>query len=109
MIANLPSSCSKPSGLTRDGKGKKIDSDADFVAPAEELRRLLSDNSPPAEQSQTFGPAAPLPAAAASIPVESVCVMCMSSLRSVVLIPCGHLAVCQSCYSRVYQCQSAAR
>ena len=81
---------------------KKIDSDADFVARAGELRRHRTDNNPPPEPSQTIGPSATQPAASNS--EESICVVCMSAPRSIVLIPCGHLAVCQSCYTRLQQC-----
>ena len=82
---------------------RKIDSDADFVARAEEMRRpQLLQNSCLAEQSQTNGPAASLQAAFNL--EESICVVCMSAPRTVVLIPCGHLAVCLSCFSRLQQC-----
>ena len=81
---------------------KKIDSDADFVARAAELRRHRAIDNPPPEQSQTTGPAATQPAA--SNPAKSICVVCMSAPRAVLLIPCGHLVVCQSCYSRLQQC-----
>ena len=81
---------------------KKIDSDADFVARAAELQRHHWDYNPPPEQSQTTGPAATQPAASNS--EESICVVCMSAPCTVVLIPCGHRAVCQSCYSRLPQC-----
>ena len=81
---------------------KKIDSDIDFIVRAEELRRHRADSNPTPEPFQTTGPAATQPAASNS--EESICVMCTSAPRSIVLIPCGHLAVCQGCYSRLQQC-----
>ena len=35
---------------------------------------------------------------------QPTCVVCMSNLRSLTLIPCGHMAVCQSCCWRLQQC-----
>ena len=87
---------------------KHIDSDADFVARAAELRRHAADNLVATSNSSTTGgePVVVAPANAQQTvsAQESVCVVCMSAARSVVLIPCGHLAVCQSCYGRLQQC-----
>ena len=87
---------------------KHIDSDADFVARAAELRRHAADNLVATSSSSTTG-GEPVVVARGNAQQtvsaqESVCVVCMSAARSVVLIPCGHLAVCQSCYGRLQQC-----
>lgn len=84
---------------------KKIESDADFVARAEELRRQRSDRSTTLESqsSNSLNNSQSLPASSPT-PEDSICVVCMTNSRSVVLIPCGHLAVCQSCYGRLQQC-----
>ena len=90
-----------------EGKTEKaIDSDADFVARAEELRRHAADSLVGSNSSSTTTGVATEPATAQQTgsAQESQCVVCMSDARSVVLIPCGHLAVCQSCYSRLQQC-----
>ena len=83
-----------------------IESDADFVARAEELRRHLSDSAvaTPSANSQTNEDPAFKSTQQTSASQDSACVVCMSTARSVVLIPCGHLAVCQSCYARLQQC-----
>ena len=87
---------------------KHIDSDADFVARAEELRRHAADNLVATSNSSTTDGEpvviAPANTQQTGSAQENVCVVCMSAARSVVLIPCGHLAVCQSCYSRLQQC-----
>ena len=88
---------------------RHIDTDADIVALAEQLRRHhLNDVL-----------SGPNPSASASAPAEDVfhahaehlqslaadlCCVCMDAPRAVVLIPCGHLAVCQRCSSRLPQC-----
>ena len=84
---------------------KKIDSDADFVARAEELRRHRSDRTSTLE-AQSPNQQSTLSQQSSSSPnqEDSICVVCMTSPRSVVLISCGHLAVCQSCYGRLQQC-----
>ena len=85
---------------------KAIDSDADFVARAEELRRHAADSLIGTNTSSATTGVVPAPAAThqTGSAQESLCVVCMSAARSVVLIPCGHLAVCQNCYSRLQQC-----
>ena len=89
---------------------KHIDSDADFVARAEELRRHVADNlmATTSTGSTTGGEPlvviAPTNTQQTGSAQESICVVCMSAPRTVVLIPCGHLAVCQSCYGRLQQC-----
>ena len=57
---------------------KKIERDADCVARAAALRARPDPN--------VEGDAD-----------QRVCTVCMTSERSFLLIPCGHLAVCQSC------------
>ena len=85
-----------------------IDSDADFVARAEELRRHGADNLVSVTSTTTGGDSVSVAAPANTLQTgtaqESICVVCMSTARSVVLIPCGHLAVCQSCYVHLQQC-----
>ena len=85
---------------------KHIDSDADFVARAEELRRHFTESALATSSTTTpaTGDASSTLTQQTSAAQESVCVVCMSAARSVVLIPCGHLAVCQSCYGRLQQC-----
>lgn len=94
---------------------KRIESDLDFVARAEELRRQrLNDkdrvepntSATPEERTRTQTGSANAGGAGDESPEnsESVCVVCMSAARAVVLMPCGHLAVCQSCYVRLQQC-----
>ena len=82
---------------------KLIDSDADFVARAEDLRRRTSDRTVPGSSSAVENS----PAQSVSNSggrEDNLCVVCMSASRGVVLMPCGHLAVCQSCYGRLQQC-----
>ena len=85
---------------------KHIDSDADFVARAEELRRHFTESALATSSATT--PATDDAASTATQQTgaaqDSVCVVCMSAARTVVLIPCGHLAACQSCYGRLQQC-----
>ena len=85
---------------------KHIESDADFVARAEELRRHLADSAATIPLATSATPVSPASASAQQTGAaqDSACVVCMCAARSVVLIPCGHLAVCQSCYERLQQC-----
>ena len=87
---------------------KQIESDADFVARADELRRNLTDSAAMTQSATrpTSGSGDPASASTQQLGAaqESACVVCMCAARSVVLIPCGHLAVCHSCYSRLQQC-----
>ena len=88
---------------------KNIDSAADFIAMAEEMRRHRGEpnadqnttsSSMPSQERKTGSTAAP----GTSGDSQTQCVVCMSSPREITLIPCGHLAVCQLCYSRLQQC-----
>ena len=83
-----------------------IESDADFVARADELRRHLSDSAVATQSatSSTSGEPASTSTQQTGARQDSACVVCMCVTRSVVLIPCGHLAVCNSCYVRLEQC-----
>ena len=83
-----------------------IENDADFVARAEELRRHLADSAIATQSAASHTNGEPATASTQQIgsAQESMCVVCMSTARSVVLIPCGHLAVCQSCYTRLQLC-----
>ena len=82
---------------------KHIDTDADFIARAEEIRRPF-----PASflDTSTLTPETGNPASNQQLAVAmaSLCVVCLSTARSIVMIPCGHLAVCQSCCERFQQC-----
>ena len=83
-----------------------IESDADFVARAEQLRRHFADSAAtaPSATSPTTREPASASAKQTDAAQDSVCVVCLCAARSVVLIPCGHFAVCQSCYNRLQQC-----
>ena len=83
-----------------------IESDADYVARAQELRRHFADSEAAilSAGSPTTGEPASASAKQIGPAQDSVCVVCLCAARSVVLIPCGHLAVCQSCYVRLQQC-----
>lgn len=85
---------------------KGIGSDAEFVARAEELRRYPADNilAPITLISSTGREPSAATAQQSGSAQESQCVMYMSAARTVVLIPCGHLVVCRSCYWRLQQC-----
>ena len=85
---------------------KHIESDTDFVARAEELRRQLGDSATAIQSatSPTTGEPASTSTQQTGAAQDSACVVCMCAARSVVLIPCGHLAVCQSCYVHLQQC-----
>ena len=85
---------------------KHIDSDADFVARADGLKRHFTESALATSSTTTpaTGDAATTSTQQTGAAQDSVCVVCMSASRSVVLIPCGHLAVCQSCYGRLQQC-----
>jgi hypothetical protein len=87
-------------------KEQHIESDADFVVRADQLRRQLADNevTSPSTTSFTSGEPAFESTQQTGAAQDSACVVCMCAARSVVLIPCGHLAVCQSCYVRLQQC-----
>ena len=79
---------------------KRIDFDADFVARAEALVRQPSDMT-----NSSASPENSSSSASSSNAEEScTCVVCRACSRSVVLIPCGHLALCHSCYERLEQC-----
>ena len=82
---------------------KHIDTDAEFIARAEEIRRPFPASS---VDTSTFTPETGNPASNQQLAVaqECLCVVCMSTARSVVMIPCGHLAVCQSCCECLQQC-----
>lgn len=92
---------------------KNIESDADFVAKAESLRRRQGELIVSTNPNQNSGPSLGLfqePDTSSATPASSgdssqtQCVVCMSSPREITFIPCGHLAVCQQCYSRLQQC-----
>jgi hypothetical protein len=78
----------------------------EFVDRAEELRRHLGDiaaTTPLAVNSLNNGSSSSS-AQNAGEAQKSSCVVCMCATRTVVFIPCGHYAVCQSCYLRLQQC-----
>ena len=85
---------------------KHIERDADFVARADELRRQLGDSAATTQSatSRSTGEPASASTQLTSAAQDNACVVCMCAARSVVLIPCGHLAVCHSCYVRLQQC-----
>ena len=83
-----------------------IESDTEFVHRAEELRRHLGDNTSaaPLAVNSSNNDSSSSSAQQAGEAQNSSCVVCMCATRTVVLIPCGHYAVCQSCYLRLQQC-----
>ena len=108
-IFHSHSSYSNVSGRTRSGRAKSTS-----TAMRTSWRALKSSGGTPrtvvatTQQLGTTGGepvvVAPANTQQTGSAQESVCVVCMSAARSVVLIPCGHLAVCQSCYGRLQQC-----
>ena len=66
-------------------KNKQIGSDVEFVVLAEHLR-WHTMNAPNLN------------------PPAAVCVVCMSSPRTLVLMRCGHFAVCNICYDKLERC-----
>ena len=76
------------------------------MARANELRRNLTDSAVTtlSVTSPTSKEPASEPTQQTGASQDSACVVCMCAARSVVLIPCGHIAVCKSCYERLQQC-----
>lgn len=73
---------------------KKIEFASEFVARAEQIRRLRVDPLVQASPSISTQPSAS----------QNACVVCMSEPRVIALIPCGHLSICRQCYSRLHAC-----
>ena len=83
----------------------QIESYADFVARAEQLLLELTDSAAAKSvTSHTTDESTSASTQQAGAAQDSACVVCMCAARSLVLIPCGHHAVCQNCYVRLQQC-----
>ena len=81
---------------------KEIETDANFVGKAQEIRRQKLNTHMTSNLSQTLNSQNSVITSVDQ--QEQLCVVCMSSPRSLALMPCGHIAVCSCCYDRLKQC-----
>ena len=82
---------------------RKINSDEEFVAKARRMQEQVEANSLSQLHTST-APDVHSMASDSQAASHTTCVVCMCNPRSFTLIPCGHMAVCQSCCSRLKQC-----